>query len=399
MTGQYSIVGTAPSPAPVVFVGGYINEPGWEHTGYSWDTNTWMKITNQAAIAAENALTNYTGFMLSSNGTAINGTFNGWFDPETHQGSAGLAVNGAGPFPAAEFNGVVDIGYLAIEGNSISSYYGGLDLLDDTGTGLHLDGGYATFDSTAIFGNSIDDGDFVQSIDPSARELFINVSGISTETLSWQSRMLYAGPGTINSLDWQNLILYGNWTVAGTLSGDAYGLTNIQSTNIIGQIPSSLLTDTVSKSVVTNAFFYGTAGDASGYYNFDIGTSGYNVVALSAVSDPGNHWNSTGNYWTVPVSGTYRIVVKLRLADTTDVGAQCEIGAGDPSSFGDTPDGLWFTFVLGNSASNRTTALDDIAQHFNAGDKIGMYAAPDDNGNDMGGNNATMTINLLFSDQ
>jgi len=155
--------------------------------------------------------------------------------------------------------------------------------------------------------------------------------------------------------------------------------------------------------VITNAFFYGSVGDASGSDNFNIPATGfpqaYNIVALSVISDPGNNWNSSGNYWTVPTSGTYQIVVKLRLADYSDVGAQCEIGAGNPSSFGDTPNGLWFTVVSGNSGYNRTSASDTIIAHFNSGDHIGMYADPDDNGNDMGGCNASMTINLLFSNE
>jgi len=154
--------------------------------------------------------------------------------------------------------------------------------------------------------------------------------------------------------------------------------------------------------VTTNAFFYGSVGDGSGNNNFDISAAGfpqaYNTVALSAVSDPGTNWNGVGNYYAVPVSGTYQVVVKLRLADFSDVGAQCEIGAGNPNSFGDTPNGLWFTVVSGSSGYDRTSASDTIVEHFNAGDEIAMYADPDDGGNDMGGCNASMTINLLFRD-
>lgn len=150
----------------------------------------------------------------------------------------------------------------------------------------------------------------------------------------------------------------------------------------------------------TNSFFYGSVGSGDGFKHFDIGPNDtYNVVALSSIRDPGHNWDSTSNYWTVPISGTYQVVVRLRVADSSDPGAECEIGEGEPGSLGDSPLGLWFTVIRGNTGYSRSAGCNTIIQHFDAGSKIAMYAEPDDTGtNTLGGCNATMSINLLFEE-
>jgi len=149
--------------------------------------------------------------------------------------------------------------------------------------------------------------------------------------------------------------------------------------------------------VITNAFFYGTNGDSTGDCNFDI-PNGPSVCALTAARDPGNNWNSTGNYWTIPVSGTYQIVTKLRLADGSDTGAG--FGQGPDTTPEDSLNFLWSTVISSESGVvQRAASANTTVEHFDEGQQVSLIVWADDNGNDLCVDGASMTINLLFTDQ
>lgn len=120
---------------------------------------------------------------------------------------------------------------------------------------------------------------------------------------------------------------------------------------------------------------------------------GFEQVQLSgldgyALTDPGNNFDPTNNWYAVPVSGYYQIVVKFRLVDSANPGSSYAISAGLIPE--DGPDMAWQ-----QAATYRNGAIAVITNHYNAADKI-MMLDYTDSGTDV--NAGSMGIQLLSID-
>jgi hypothetical protein len=111
-------------------------------------------------------------------------------------------------------------------------------------------------------------------------------------------------------------------------------------------------------------------------YSFSSNALGAITMAACILQTVCSYGQTNYNYYTVPVFGTCQIVVNLLLADYPDTGARYEIDMANPNSFGETPNGFWFTVIPGNWVYDGKSASDTINGHYNAIDEFATYADP-----------------------
>jgi hypothetical protein len=112
-------------------------------------------------------------------------------------------------------------------------------------------------------------------------------------------------------------------------------------------------------------------GNGTGFTTVELGGATH-----QSLSDPGSNFNTSTHEYTVPVTGTYQIITKLRLMETGPSGVPGGIsfGHGAGTSNADGPHFHWFVTVgdpLRNGSMNVRIAP------FSAGNTIKMYAYVD----------------------
>lgn len=103
------------------------------------------------------------------------------------------------------------------------------------------------------------------------------------------------------------------------------------------------------------------------------------IIGNTVVSDPGSNYNSSTGIYTVPYTGLYQIVTKMRVSDDAPFGVKATAQA---LSFGQGVhtseiDGAWFQWFMtptGTSSDvNRNGSSNTRIDFFNAGDLLRMY--------------------------
>ena len=129
------------------------------------------------------------------------------------------------------------------------------------------------------------------------------------------------------------------------------------------------------------------------------------------VTDPGNNWDAVNDWYSVPVSGIYKITTKLRPDDDRSWGEWEQLLSYYDENYGDTyyayvpvsfgqgaglteDDASWFMWFQTNDY--RSDSLNIRTSHFNQGDHVFMYCYLDMPGFIVW--NAYMTIELLYAD-
>lgn len=97
---------------------------------------------------------------------------------------------------------------------------------------------------------------------------------------------------------------------------------------------------------------------------------------VSPTTDTANGWSKANNSYTIPYTGVYLIMSKLRLADNS-IGVS--FGQGVHTSNIDGPWFIWANFPNsgGSASQNRFVLLNIRIAHFNAGDVLHHYAYGD----------------------
>lgn len=121
--------------------------------------------------------------------------------------------------------------------------------------------------------------------------------------------------------------------------------------------------------------------------------TGFEQVVLSTLAgysliDPGGNFDAINNWYVVPTSGYYQIVVKFRICDGVNQSGSYGISAG--LSLSDGPDFFWQ-----QAATSRNGACTVITNHYTAGDHI-MMMDYTDSSSDI--NSGSLGIQLLSYD-
>ena len=96
-------------------------------------------------------------------------------------------------------------------------------------------------------------------------------------------------------------------------------------------------------------------------------------VTSTVVTDTQSCWNAGGNYYTVPLTGTYVIASKVRPVDLTSTAIG--IGQGVHTSLIDGP---WFSWgAVPGTTSGRTSVGNTRIAPFNTGDQLKLYTYGD----------------------
>jgi hypothetical protein len=94
------------------------------------------------------------------------------------------------------------------------------------------------------------------------------------------------------------------------------------------------------------------------------------ITFSSVVTDTAAGFSSSTNLYTIPVSGTYMIVTKLRGSDSQTSGASYGQGANLTAV-----DGSWFSWFV--TAPDRNGSINTRVVHLTAGTTVQMYAYAD----------------------
>lgn len=99
--------------------------------------------------------------------------------------------------------------------------------------------------------------------------------------------------------------------------------------------------------------------------------NGFHRIAMpNILSDDGQNWDSTNNWYVCPRTGIYQIDANLRLVDRTASGTQYGLGV-----YTDEADGPWFLWhFTGTGSAIRSTFAYSRMTVQNAGDRLRLYS-------------------------
>lgn len=151
--------------------------------------------------------------------------------------------------------------------------------------------------------------------------------------------------------------------------------------NQVGTADAGAYTAKVSNSVGSTISDYGVlsivAIDNTSTYSRAYSASPFSTtpwifqtVTLKPFEDPGVHLS--GNYYVVPTTGQYLIVIHARLNDNSIPGISWGVGAEITTT--DNVQFIWLsTNFFNNNYYQRDGGLNVMMKTFNAGDKIGVF--------------------------